>query len=83
MDIVGAQTVGYCLGRYGARVTLNDCLEILSISESTFYAGIRAGKYPQSLHRGLWSTEQIAMAAAGQFEPHRQTEGAHEDSDGL
>lgn len=61
----GDATVRHAVETYGARIRIDDALKILRVSTSTLYAGIKTGKYPAQVDRGLWSTEAIARAAAG------------------
>ena len=79
---LGQATVSYCINKYGPRLSLAEACEILEVGASTFYAGIREGKYPEQEHRGRWSTEKVALAAAGANQPALEGAGDAED-DGL
>lgn len=68
-------TVAFCLNKYGPRVTLEEALEIVKRGRTKFREGIKAGRYPEPVERGLWSTEALALAAAGVEQMESEDDG--------
>jgi hypothetical protein len=71
-------SIEFALQKYGLRCTLEETLQILRVSDTTLYDGIKRGRYPSQVGRGLWATQAVAEAAVS---PERALVGAVDGDD--